>query len=177
MCSLDFELLFDRVGSAAPLATRRVTAVWGGGDEDTGRLALVSGDGVEAVYTAAGRGGAASAPDPTGFRPVSFGTSPRISGGAAWPVLVTCSGCGEELRLDAVGYRQAVRRLAARGWRYVARPHERAWCPECRTRQGEHRSRKGAARRAPASPAAARRGDPFELDDAGIVASGREAEG
>jgi hypothetical protein len=170
MCSLDFELLFDRVGSAAPLATRRVTAVWGGGDEDTGRLALVSGDGVEAVYTAAGRGGAASAPDPTRFRPVAFGTSPRISGGAAWPVLVTCSGCGEELRLDAVGYRQAVRRLAARGWRYVVRPHELAWCPECSARQGEHRRRGGAAERTAVGPAAA-------LDDARIVASGREAKG
>lgn len=187
MCAFGFESLFDRVGGAEPETSSSVAAVWSSGDGDTGHLAPVSRDGVEAVHTAAPSGGAASTPDPAPYRPVAFGTSTAGTGTAlaspAWPVLVTCIECGDELHLDAVGYRQAVKRLVAQGWRYGARPRETARCPECLSSEGEGGRGRGAARHAPAGPAAreetrnARPGPAPALTPAGAADAGARLRG
>lgn len=155
MCVFEFGSLFDRVG-ADPETSMHVAAAWGSGDEDTGPLARVSQNGVGAAHMVAHSGGAASTPVPASFRPVAFGTLAKSASsmGPVWPVLVTCSECGSRLRFDAVGYRQAVKRLTAQGWRYTARPVETAECPECLPPAGEGELEMGGARRPRTGPAA-----------------------
>lgn len=163
MCLLELATLQDRIPVLVPEPiTEDAAPWWDGGDQGidaTDAHSSMPGEGVgAATHTTADIGSAALTPQTPEYRPLAFGqtrhTTMLLCPNMAWPVLVTCAGCGEELRLDAVGYRQAVNRLVAQGWHYAARPHGTARCPDCRTDSGGRRDSRGAALRSPVRSAA-----------------------